>query len=245
MEKRSILDHFQVTSGHSLSLTDNSEIHKGHKMKSNKLSRAYLKRFASSMKGRLSTSVSSFQSAPSRLEISELCILGFSCAIFLRWPRDQTMKAFIGLLMWSICLEPGPMLHWAQRSGYHNENWRGLLSSEQSVEEEEECQLSADILTVFGTDPSLEFNSSPAQAWPSSRRRDRTQGPVWPLIGRPPDGARRWLAERSGEMVRSIIGGCNSIKISRLKVMFQMFRSLHLPPHLMLSSGAFCFYTGP
>ena len=99
MEKRSILDHFQVTSGHSLSLTDNSEIHKGHKMKSNKLSRAYLKRFASSMNGLLSTSVSSFQSAPSRLEISELCILGFSCAIFLRWPRDQTMKAFIGLLM--------------------------------------------------------------------------------------------------------------------------------------------------
>ena len=36
--------------------------------------------------------------------------LGFSCAIFLRCPLDQTMKAFMGLLMWSICLEPGPIL---------------------------------------------------------------------------------------------------------------------------------------
>ena len=31
-----------------------------------------------------------------------MCILGFSCAIFLRWIRDQTMKAFIGRLMCSF-----------------------------------------------------------------------------------------------------------------------------------------------
>ena len=53
----------------------------------------------SSMKGRFWDSVRVFHSDPNRFEISELCILGFSCAIFLRWPRDQTMKAFIGLLM--------------------------------------------------------------------------------------------------------------------------------------------------
>ncbi|TNN56859.1 hypothetical protein EYF80_032955 [Liparis tanakae] len=56
-------------------------------------------RFASSMNGLFSASVITFHSAPSRLLISELCILGFSCAIFLRWPRDQTMKAFMGLLI--------------------------------------------------------------------------------------------------------------------------------------------------
>lgn len=53
-------------------------------------------RFASSIKGLFSASESSFHSAPSRFEISELCILGFSCAIFLRCPLDHTMKAFIG-----------------------------------------------------------------------------------------------------------------------------------------------------
>ena len=41
---------------------------------------------------------------PSRLEISELCILGLSWAILRRWPLDQTMNAFIGLLMWSLLL---------------------------------------------------------------------------------------------------------------------------------------------
>ena len=71
---------------------------------------SHLKRLASSIKGLLSASVKSFQSAPSLLDISELCILGFSCAIFLRWPRDQTMKAFIGLLMWSIGFVPGPIV---------------------------------------------------------------------------------------------------------------------------------------
>ena len=38
---------------------------------------------------------------PSRLEISELCIFGLSWAILRRWRRDQTMKAFMGRLMWS------------------------------------------------------------------------------------------------------------------------------------------------
>ncbi len=36
--------------------------------------------------------------SPSLLEISELCILGCSPAILLRWILDHTMKAFIGLL---------------------------------------------------------------------------------------------------------------------------------------------------
>lgn len=61
----------------------------------------YLKRFASSMNGRFWHSVNSFHSAPSRFDISELCIFGLSCAIFRRWPRDQTIKAFIGLFIWS------------------------------------------------------------------------------------------------------------------------------------------------
>ncbi len=56
---------------------------------------------ASSMNGLFSSSESNFHSAPRRLLISELCIFGFSCAIFLRCPRDQTMKAFIGRLTWS------------------------------------------------------------------------------------------------------------------------------------------------
>lgn len=48
--------------------------------------------------------------SPSRLEISELCILGLSCAILRRWSRDQTMKAFMGRLMWSslTLLPPQP-----------------------------------------------------------------------------------------------------------------------------------------
>ena len=33
---------------------------------------------------------------------SELCIFGFSCAICRRFIRDQTIKAFIGLFMWSF-----------------------------------------------------------------------------------------------------------------------------------------------
>lgn len=51
---------------------------------------SYLNLFASSIKGRFCDSVSSFHSAPSLLEISELCIFGFSTAIFRLWPRDQT-----------------------------------------------------------------------------------------------------------------------------------------------------------
>jgi len=79
--------------------------------------------FASSMKGRFSTSDNSFHSAPNLLLISELCIFGFSCAIFLRCPRLQTMKAFIGLLTRStsffdnellpeLCEFCGPLLLW-------------------------------------------------------------------------------------------------------------------------------------
>ena len=67
----------------------------------------YLSLLASSMKGLFSTSVSIFHSAPSRLEISELCIFGLSCAILRRWPLDQTMNAFMGLLMWSFDDEAG------------------------------------------------------------------------------------------------------------------------------------------
>lgn len=66
-------------------------------------SRAHLNLFASSINGRFSLSLSSFHSAPSLFEISELCILGFSWAILRRWPRDHTMKAFIGRLMCSLC----------------------------------------------------------------------------------------------------------------------------------------------
>lgn len=51
------------------------------------------------MNGLFSISVSSFHSAPRRLLISELCIFGFSWAIFLRCPRDHTMNAFMGRLM--------------------------------------------------------------------------------------------------------------------------------------------------
>lgn len=56
---------------------------------------------ASSMNGLFSLSLNNFHSAPSLFEISELCILGFSCAIFLLWPLDHTIKAFMGLLMCS------------------------------------------------------------------------------------------------------------------------------------------------
>lgn len=55
-------------------------------------------RLASSIKGRFSASDKARHSLPSRLEISELCIFGFCCAIFRRCPRDQTMNAFIGRL---------------------------------------------------------------------------------------------------------------------------------------------------
>lgn len=55
------------------------------------------------MKGRFSLSLSSFHSAPSRFEISELCIFGFSWAIFRRCPRDHTINAFIGRLICSLC----------------------------------------------------------------------------------------------------------------------------------------------
>lgn len=67
---------------------------------------SYLNLLASSMKGRFCISVSSFHSAPNRLLISELCILGFSTAILRRCPLLHTIKAFIGRLMcdalWSI-----------------------------------------------------------------------------------------------------------------------------------------------
>lgn len=48
------------------------------------------------MNGLFSLSFSSFHSAPSRFEISELCIFGFSWAIFLRCPRLQTMTGEFG-----------------------------------------------------------------------------------------------------------------------------------------------------
>lgn len=63
----------------------------------------YLNLFASSINGRFSPSLRSFHSAPSLFEISELCIFGFSCAIFRLCPRDQTMNAFIGRFMCSLC----------------------------------------------------------------------------------------------------------------------------------------------
>lgn len=65
-----------------------------------RVSHSYLNLFASSMKGRFCISVSSFHSAPNLLLISELCIFGFSTAILRLWPLLQTMKAFIGRLMW-------------------------------------------------------------------------------------------------------------------------------------------------
>ena len=60
------------------------------------------------MKGLFSNSVNTFHSDPNRLDISELCILGFSWAILRRWPLDQTMKAFMGLLICSPALLFGP-----------------------------------------------------------------------------------------------------------------------------------------
>lgn len=65
------------------------------------VSSTYRNRFASSMNGRFCPSVSNFHSAPKRFDISELCIFGLSWAILRRCPRDQTMKAFMGRLMWS------------------------------------------------------------------------------------------------------------------------------------------------
>lgn len=68
----------------------------------------YLKRFASSINGRFSDSLNNFHSAPRRFEISELCIFGFSCAIFLRCPLDHTINAFMGRFMCSwLCIDGG------------------------------------------------------------------------------------------------------------------------------------------
>lgn len=57
------------------------------------------------MKGLFSESDSNFHSAPRRLEISELCIFGFSRAIFLLWILDHTIKAFMGRFTCSSDLE--------------------------------------------------------------------------------------------------------------------------------------------
>ena len=57
---------------------------------------------ASSMNGLFWVSVNIFHSEPSLREISELCILGLSCAILRRWILDHTMNAFIGRLMCSF-----------------------------------------------------------------------------------------------------------------------------------------------
>lgn len=54
------------------------------------------------MNGRFSASLRSFHWAPNRFEISELCILGLSDAIFRLWPLDHTMNAFIGRFTLSI-----------------------------------------------------------------------------------------------------------------------------------------------
>lgn len=54
--------------------------------------------FASSTYGRFSASDRSFHSAPSRFDISELCIFGFSCAIRRRRSLLQTINAFMGRL---------------------------------------------------------------------------------------------------------------------------------------------------
>lgn len=62
------------------------------------------------MNGRFCISVSSFHSAPNRLLISELCILGFSTAILRRCPLLHTMNAFIGRL---ICDEFWSIVPWA------------------------------------------------------------------------------------------------------------------------------------
>ena len=57
---------------------------------------------ASSMKGLFWVSVSIFHSEPRRREISELCILGLSWAIFLLCIRLHTINAFMGRLMCSF-----------------------------------------------------------------------------------------------------------------------------------------------
>lgn len=57
------------------------------------------------MNGRLSFSDKFFHSAPNLLLISELCIFGLSWAILRRWPRDHTIKAFIGRLTLSSFFE--------------------------------------------------------------------------------------------------------------------------------------------
>lgn len=73
---------------------------------------AYLKRFASSINGRFSDSDNSFHSAPNRFDISELCIFGLSWAILRRCPLDQTMKAFMGRLIWSPLWLLAALLCW-------------------------------------------------------------------------------------------------------------------------------------
>ena len=50
------------------------------------------------------------KNSPSCLEISELWSLGLAWAIFRLWTRDQTMKAFIGLLMCSFLSLLGELL---------------------------------------------------------------------------------------------------------------------------------------
>lgn len=77
------------------------------------VSSTYRNRFASSMNGRFCPSVSNFHSAPKRFDISELCIFGLSWAILRRCPRDQTMKAFMGRLMWSW-LWCDPLAFWRE-----------------------------------------------------------------------------------------------------------------------------------
>ena len=98
-----------------------------------KMKRSHLNLLASSMKGLLSRSESSFQSAPSLFEISELCIFGFSWAIFLLCPRDHTIKAFIGRLICSPAFGPGPIMFswWRKMFSWWGKVlcwWRKVLS---------------------------------------------------------------------------------------------------------------------
>ncbi len=65
-------------------------------------------RFASSMNGLFSSSVSNFHSAPSRLLISELCILGFSCVKTTKLWGSFCESARSGCGPW-------PTLSWGRR----------------------------------------------------------------------------------------------------------------------------------
>ena len=59
---------------------------------------------ASLMKGCLSSSFRAFHLHPSSFEISALCLSGWTSTILRRSNWDQTMKAFIGRLMWlGVC----------------------------------------------------------------------------------------------------------------------------------------------